>query len=161
MPKKKVAKDKKTVSVHTCFSLDLGEELPSLCACRRKITLFQAKRWVRTGLSEWIAVGKRTFHDKICMINGSAQRTPRAATIDKAHIERAYTSDHGLEDRVRIETYGQINKEELAKLVRVVPSYEFDDGFDLDYGRSILYIPGDCRTPGGIGKWVQKQTTIS
>src|SRR5271154_5672664 len=103
MPKKKVAKDKKTVAVHTCFSVELAEALPSLCACRRKITLHQAKRWVRTGLAEWISVGKRTYHDKICMINGSAQRTPRAATIDKAHIERAYTSDHGLEERVRID----------------------------------------------------------
>jgi hypothetical protein len=150
MPKKKVI-IKKVVSVHTCFSVDLGEELPSLCACRRKITLHQAKRWVQTGLAEWISVGKRTFHDKICMINGSAQRTPRAATIDKAHIERAFV-DGNLEEVVRIQTYGQINKEELAKLVRLVPSYEFDKGLEQDYGIPVLYIPSNARTAGGIGK---------
>lgn len=151
MPKKKVIKDKKVVTVHTCFSVELGEELPSMCACRRKITLHQAKRWVSTGLAEWISVGKRTFHDKVCMVNGSAQRTPRAATIDRTHIQRAFV-DGNLEEIARIQTYGEINKEELAKLIRVVPSYEFDKGFKEDYGIPVLYIPSNARTAGGIGK---------
>lgn len=140
MPKKKVIKvkkNKKTVRVHTCFSIQLGEELPTVCACNRTITLHQAQRWVRTGLSDWISVGKRTFHDKLCMINGSARRTPRAATIDKAHIERAYV-DGSLEEQIRIKEYGLINQEELAKLIRVVPSYEFDKGEEENRGLPVL-----------------------
>lgn len=135
MPKKKV--DKKTVRVHTCFSAE--DEMPSLCACRRMIFRHQADRWVRTGMAVWISIGKRAFRDKICMLDGSAQRTPRAATIDKAHIERAYASDHGLEERVRIEEYGQLNREVLLALVQVVPAWKFDEDESRDYGVPVVY----------------------
>jgi hypothetical protein len=154
MPTKKVVKQKeittkKTVHVHTC--IEFGEELPTICACRRWITLYQAKRWVRTGLADWISIGKRTFHDKVYIFNKSSQRTPRAATIDKAHIERAYVAGN-LQEQVRIKEYGLINQQELAKLIRPVVSSEFDEGKDNDFGRAILYMPNTQRTPGGIGK---------
>lgn len=90
-------------------------------------------------MAVWIAIGKRVFRDKVCMLDGSAQRTPRAATIDKAHIERAYASDHGLEEQARIEAYGQLNRETILALVRAVPAGEFDECEARDYGVPVVY----------------------
>lgn len=136
MPKEKVGK--KTVRVHTCFSVE--EEMPLVCACYRKITRHQANRWVRTGLAVWIVIGRKSFRDKICMLDGSSQRTPRAATIDKAHIERAYASDHGLEDRERIEEYGRLTRQTLLSFVQQVPAEKFDKDEDHDRGIPVLYV---------------------
>jgi hypothetical protein len=135
MPKKKV--DKKTVRVHTCFSPE--EEMPLVCACRRDIMRHQADRWVSTGMAVWISIGKRHFRDKICMLDGSSQRTPRAATIDKAHIERAYASDHGLEEQARIEAYGEMSQQVLLAMVRVVPAWKCDEDEAKDFGVPVVY----------------------
>ncbi len=137
MPKKKV--DKNTVRIHTCFSPDMGEEFLPVCACFRKTTKEDARRLVWLGLATWISVGKRTFRDKICLFTELSQMTPRVATIEKAHIERAYASDHGLEDRVRIETYGQLTQETWQALVHEVPAWEFDENERRDYGIPVVY----------------------
>lgn len=140
------------VRVHTCFSIEIGDPLPSICACRRFITLHQAKRWVACGLADWVSVGKRTFHDKICIIGGSALRTPRGATIDRTHIERAFVQGK-LEEVARIEAYGEINKEAIRALTVFVDPIKFDKDFREEWGRAILWTFGEDRTAGGIGKY--------
>lgn len=162
MPKKKV--DKKTVRVHTCFSPE--DEMPSLCACRRLIFRHQADRWVRTGMAVWIAIGRRVFRDKVCMLEGSSQCTPRGATIERPHIEKAYTKPFILnfinkilgvkqsynkeekeiilrsdaEERNRIEEYGQLTERTWRALVREIPAEEFDKQKEADRGFPVLYV---------------------
>lgn len=156
MPKKKVVKkaaDKRLVTVHTCFSIEDGESLPLICACRKKIYLHQAKRWVSVGLAEWISIGKRTYHDKICIIGGDARRTPRSATIDAAHIYRAYVSDHGLQEQERINAYGQLNRQVILDLVKYYDPAEYDRIKALNIDRPVIDISFDDRTVGGIGKF--------
>jgi hypothetical protein len=141
MPKKKV--DKKTVTIHTCFSQRAGEEMPPKCACRRKTDPADARRLVALDNVDWIIIGKRTFRDKVCVVIEVSQKTPRVATIEKAHIERAYANDpkdpSGAEERERIEEYGRLTLASWNAMVRLVPAAEFDEGDDHDFGIPVVY----------------------
>lgn len=150
---------KKGILVHQCFSVDMGEPLPPrrrprrrkkepkyqgpLCRCREEIDLETAQEWVDDGLAQWI--------DKTQIgVAGRTKRTPRGATIEKAHMERAYLFGGDEDEAARIEEYGI-----LTLLARVQIGRNFvtlkpePDGRYTDYGRPILYMPEDNRTPGG------------
>ncbi len=71
-----------------------------------------------------------------------AAKTPRVATIEKAHIER--NAEGRGDARERLEAYGQMIKEFQASLI---VGYEPPDdpktmtGRKYDYGRPVLYTP--------------------
>jgi|SRR5208282_2892365 len=162
MPKKKVKEQK--IKVHTCFNIESGQELPSLCACFGEVSREQARQWVAIGLAARIPRGKQKFHqDKICMLESYKRRTPRTATIDSVHILRAYTNSMvmelldklvtgrkvgkteysegterrvfpSLKEKARIEAYG---KSDLSDRICVVSAEEFDEGEKYDHGRGI------------------------
>lgn len=82
----------------------------------------------------------------MCMI-GRQKQTPRGATIEEPHIERAYVSGD-LEERVRIEWYGLLTLLSRVTVGRtgIVPlRFESAYGREHDYGRPILYFPADYR----------------
>jgi RecJ-like exonuclease len=68
-----------------------------------------------------------------------AKKTPRVATIERAHIERSYVNQIE-EERIRIEEYGRMILEARAKMI--VPEPEDDPktgtGRRYDYGRAII-----------------------
>jgi hypothetical protein len=118
------------------------------------VTEEKARKWILQGRAEYVIMydDKRPYHDsnKICMV-GKATKTPRGATIEASHIEMAYVMKRK-ESIDRIEEYGRINRSAIQALVREVPAAEFDEGDDHDYGIPVLYVPGNQRTAGGIGK---------
>jgi hypothetical protein len=68
-----------------------------------------------------------------------AKRTPRVATIEKAHMERAYLFGGDQTERERIEAYGEMNKEFFDSLI--VPFRE-----DPTEGRLIFCFSPDERS---------------
>jgi hypothetical protein len=110
---------------------------------------------------------------------GKLKRTGRSATIERPHCERAFVTKRGRsdrkrkeaeieelrraveedralreeEERLRIEEYGistLLNRVRIGKYF-VTLKQETEGGRRHDYGRPILYMPGDERTPGGVG----------
>jgi hypothetical protein len=141
----------KKVLVHTCFAIAEGEQLPSICACYQRVDLVQAKRIVGENLAEWVTDGKKTAHDAICIIGGVSRRTPRTATIDEKHIERAYLNGD-LEERIRINVYGELSREVIADLVTLIPAEEFDRKKKSLLDVPVLQFIEDNRTPGGVSE---------
>ena len=152
MPGKDKKKGLVKVRVHTCFSPEVGERLPSVCACNVFVSQYRARRWVATGRAVKVFINKRNSPGNICQIGGSSIRTPRCATIEKAHIERAYVKGD-LEEKVRIDEYGQLTKAAWTDLIHFVDPIEFDKREREDYGIPVVSTPGDGRTAGGIGKY--------
>ena len=146
---------KKDVRVHKCYSIELGEPRPISCKCRLTVSVEEAENMVKKGTAEWVVGYDRpkAYQDggQVCF-TGKMLRTPRGATIEKAHIERAYLFGGNEEERKRIEIYGLLT---LLARVSVGKKYEAlkiepEGGRENEWGRPIL-IFGDERTPGGIG----------
>jgi hypothetical protein len=141
------------VKVHTCYSIELGEPRPVICKCRELVCVEEAEDRIKKGLARW-TVGydrPKPYEDgsQICM-TGRMKRTPRGATIEKAHMERAYLFGGDKEERIRIETYGL-----LTLLARVSCGKTFKrhgtepvGGRETDWGRSILTFFKDDRIRG-------------
>jgi hypothetical protein len=133
-----------SVRVHTCYSLDLYERKPDVCACRKEITAKNAREWVKTGLAEWVVLYDKAkpyrTHNQICM-SGKKKATPRVATIEKAHMERAYL-DGDLEEQERIKEYG---KSKVAFIVALMRYYDEDEHRAAErkyFGRDISIVDG-------------------
>ena len=109
------------------------------------IDLGTAEYWVEKGLAEWAGNGQ-------VGVTGRTKKTPRSASIEKAHMERAYI-DLDEEEAARIEEYGLITVLSRVRIGRYYATMkqEPDGGRRHDYGRPILYMPDNDRTPGGIG----------
>lgn len=142
-------KDTNIVKIHTCYSIEKGEPRPAQCKCRRFITAAEADDMLRKGQAEFVIGFDRpkAYQDgsQMCM-TGRTKQTPRGATIEKAHIERAYVYED-LEEQLRIEWYGFLT---LMSRVSVGPKFvalQFESqwGREHDYGRPILYFPQDNR----------------
>lgn len=77
-----------------------------------------------------------TFNDDVC--SGMAKRTPRVATVEAKHIERAYVEGKQYA-RDRIEEYGEtiqrFRREELG-IKPEFPVRREDGGQDEDWGRA-------------------------
>lgn len=146
---------KRSVRVHKCYSIELGEPRPVTCKCRLTVSVGEAESMVKRGAAEWVVGYDRpkAYQDggQICLA-GKMLRTPRGATLEKAHIERAYLFGGNAEERTRIEIYGLLT---LLARVSVGKKYvalktEPEGGRENDWGRPIL-IFSDERTQGGIG----------
>lgn len=141
----------KTVLIHSCYDVSAGEACPSVCACRLRGDVNQAKRMVGEGIAEWVTDGKRTFHNAVCLIGGMSRRTPRAATIDSKHIFRAYVRG-SLEEQERINEYGDLSRKLILDLIRYVPEHTFDAMKKTGIDVPVLQFTEDNRTPGGVSE---------
>lgn len=145
---------KGVVEVHSCYCIELGEPRPILCACRKIVSIAKANELVKLGGAEWVIGYDRLkpYHDggKICL-TGRMNQTPRAATIDDVHIERAYVDGY-LEEKVRIDEYGRLSVEVITSLTKEVPEEEFQKKKDADWGIPVLQFIGENRTQGGINR---------
>ncbi len=144
----KVKKEKKMVMVHSCFDIESGDPLPSACACNLLKTLREAQGMVARGEAE---VVKESEYKHICLIDGMARRTPRSATIDAAHIERAFV-DGDMEEKHRIKEYGDLNFAFFQSLKKWVPFYKYNEDRANNWGVPVIQHTEDNRTPGGINK---------
>ena len=166
------------VLVHRCIrpELEMGEiPDPSTCRCREEMPEEKLKGCIRRG--EIVLVGP----EEHACYSSKLRRSPRAQTIEKAHVERANLSadsrkyngrsweqlkaavqedkaSRALEEQVRIEVFHQIEIEERRKLIREVPAEAYDRIFDDQRGRQWLGQPGapDERTAGGVGIDISK-----
>jgi hypothetical protein len=111
----------KLVRLHTCFDMEFGEKLERICACAQYRTPYVAAQMVKRGQALTIVDNQgRVLPYDIYQVGGMNRRTPRAATIDNKHIIRAYINGQ-LEDQIRIDVYGQMNKAMLDSLIVKVP----------------------------------------
>ena len=81
-----------------------------------------------------------------------AMKTPRVATIESEHIERAYVL--GVKEaQMRIEEYGELEQQRLAELIVLVPAEQFDKDERDSYGRAPFQeIPSHQQTKGNYGR---------
>ena len=137
----------KGVLVHTCYNADLVERPPDKCSCRKFITRAVAEELITGGLATYVTGYDRprlyTNLKQICMI-ARHKRTPRASTIERPHLERAYLFGGNVEERVRIETYGELTKATWEELIVFVDSIVFDRQKRLDWGVCVLRFTGIC-----------------
>ena len=145
---------KGVVEVHSCYNIELGDPRPTVCACRRIVSIATANKMVKTGAAEWVVGYDRPkpYHDggKICL-TGRTAKTPRCATIEKAHIERAYV-DNDLEEKTRIDEYGLLTLSVRLEIMKAIPEDEFLEGRETDWGIPVLQFIEDNRTLGGINR---------
>ncbi|SRR6266568_102798 len=101
------------VLVHTCYSIEAGDPKPTICACRKFVSSAVSKKLLAEGLAEYVLKYDRKvpYHSgtEVCLVNRK-KSTPRAATIEKAHILRAYVAGD-LEEQERINEYGRMAKD--------------------------------------------------
>lgn len=86
----------KTCKVHYCFSQELGELQPVRCRCRKFVSKEVASNLVNEGEADWLLIAS---NDAIIptwdlVLKGRVGKTPRAHTIESAHMER-YTERMG------------------------------------------------------------------
>lgn len=118
--------------MHSCFNPELGELLRQKCRCRKLISKEDASILVKTGRAEWV-VGMDGIPTWDVALSGRGNKTPRAATIEKAHMQRAFggeisddgdwvrrvesaLDDDGLNEREDIEIDGLITLESRMEL---------------------------------------------
>ena len=145
---------KGVVEVHSCYSIEQGEARPIPCACRKVVSVALAHEMIKRGEAEWV-VGydkAQPYHEgmKICL-TGRTTQTPRCATIEKAHIERAYVNGN-LEEVARIEEYGALTRAIRESITKMIPEEEFLRNREQDWGIPVLQFIEDNRTPGGVNR---------
>lgn len=96
--------------------------------------------------AEWV---KGTDHRHACLIGGMARRTPRSATIDDKHIERAYV-ECDLEEKTRINEYGKLNSDFIKSLRLFVQATKFDEIKKQNIDIPVIQNNDDNRTVGGF-----------
>lgn len=122
----------RTILLHSCYNIELGERLPQKCRCRKLISKEDASALVKTGRAEWVVGMDGIPTWDVCLV-GRGNKTPRAATIEKAHMQRAFggeiddagewvrkvessLDDDGLNEREDIEIDGMISLESRLEL---------------------------------------------
>src|SRR5258708_3965798 len=120
------------VLIHSCFDQSIGELRPAKCRCRLRISLEEARQYVKEGKASWLIIdyknmvpveswnlvwGREQEDDEDKETRGAyAKQTPRVQTIEKAHIERAYI-DGKRADIDRINVWGEMSQEMLCDLL--------------------------------------------
>jgi hypothetical protein len=112
----------KTSKVHHCFDQELGNPQPVKCKCRKFISKEFASELVANGTAEWLTVYPEGVSSYDIVLKGITGKTPRAQTIEKAHIERymGISGDFDPETMTRLEVYHDIEMENRLKLFRNV-----------------------------------------
>jgi len=106
---------KRPVHVHHCIHADLDVGEPLDCRCRKHISLKAAESKVEKGEAIWKVAPFGVINHHQVILTGRRKNGPRASTIGKTHIERAFVRDVEAE-RCRIEAYGEMNQQALVAL---------------------------------------------
>jgi hypothetical protein len=80
------------------------------------------------------------------------KRTPRASTIERPHIERAYLFGGDMEEQIRIKEYGLLTQFTWNELVVFIDHDLFYAQEKLNRNVPVLSFPGDEGTNYGRGK---------
>lgn len=150
----------KTTKVHHCFNQEMNIEngpvvperdlQPKKCKCRKFISREFAADLVADGAADWVIKypeGTPTFD---IVLKGIVGKTPRAQTIEKAHIERyidqiwnlGITAFEEPEVLAHLEMYHDIEMTERLKLFRNI-------GFELVAMKTASDDQGDLKGEAG------------
>ncbi len=145
----------KGVQVHTCYNADLVEAPPKDCSCRKFVTRDVAEALITSGLATYVTRYDRprlyTDMKQICMI-ARHKRTPRAATIERSHMEKAYLFGGNIEERDRIKEYGLLTQIAWNELVVFIDEILFYAQMKLNRDIPVLSFPVNEGTNYGRGK---------
>ena len=78
----------KTTKVHYCFHQELGDPQPKKCKCRKFISKEFAEGLIADGVADWLITFPAGTPSTDIVMRNIASKTPRAQTIESAHIER-------------------------------------------------------------------------
>jgi len=96
------------------------------------------------GLAEYVLKYDKqsVYHspNEICIIERK-KSTPRAATIERAHIERAYVAGD-LQEQERIKVYGEMQREFFASITRLYDNDEWVVAEKKYRGRYLSIVDG-------------------
>ena len=108
---------KRPVHVHHCIHADsdVGQVLD--CSCQKHISLEAAKSKVGKCEAAWKVTPLGTNDFDQIILTGRRKNIPRATTIGKTHIGRAFIREVEAE-RCRIEVYGEMNQQALITLFK-------------------------------------------
>lgn len=118
----------KTTKVHHCFNQEMNEPQPKTCKCRKFISREFASDLVANGIADWVIKFPEGVSSYDIILKGIAGKTPRAQTIEKAHVERYVDQiwNRGIaafedpELLMHLEMYHDIEMVERLKLFRNV-----------------------------------------
>lgn len=172
--------------VHSCLSNENDPYDKSQCYCRKLVSDVEGARLVKQSEAVHFVSRRPEFiaGDPLLLI-GQRMRAPRAATIEKAHIERAVSFappklsakdidiekakrlqdaierdriEKAEEENVRMEIYHDLTVAAQRKWIREVSAGEYDTIEHEQRGRVTFTTTRDERTAGGIGIWVDLLT---
>ncbi len=173
------SKQNGSVIFHSCiFGGGEGVDpfVPERCNCRKLVSEDQAKSLIARGEALDFETRTPVFADGAIVQIGKLLRTPRSATVEKAHVERLVgitkSKDKTLkqlsleelqnkvqvdrallqqEESMRLEIYGELTASARRAWIREVPAEEYDAAERQAWGRALFTNYNDERTPGGIG----------
>jgi len=171
--KKRAVESKKAdrFLTHTCLSNGLDPWDAARCLCRLEVSGLKAERLIGSGEAVDLASRKQIFCERSIVIVGKSKRAPRAALVDRAHLERAFhnekarkgksfedlkrlvaqgRADRAAEERVRIEILGELQVEFLRSITVEVPAEQFDKQKADAWGRPFLFSTTEERTAVGV-----------
>jgi len=105
----------KVVLVHRCKHADMDDGSPLNCSCKMKVSLTQARRKIEDGSAVWKKALLGASDYRQIILCGRQPMAPRAATITKSHIEKAFIYQKSFEQD-RIESYGEASQRVLIEL---------------------------------------------
>lgn len=135
----------RTCLIHTCFSPELFEPRPEKCKCRKLVTPVRASEMVELGEANWVwdYSGKTPVKTWNIALNGRQAKTPRAHTLEKAHMERGLERKDYLAEQQWLSDEGKFMRnmealvsgaEEQAELFEVYHDLEIEERYNLFLG---------------------------
>jgi hypothetical protein len=164
--------------VHVCVEPLMDEAPTGNCSCLKQLTVEKVEHEVAIGNVVWMNDGAGNAH---AVLYAKRRMVPKAATIERTHIERGFAhlgasidkyrkflpnletmiknDDKNItidvEEQFRMDEYQRLSVASLASLIREVPAEEFDR-MEREQ-RDVPVVSGlevKDRTEGGIGKSV-------
>ena len=164
--------------VHVCVEPTMDEAPTGNCSCLKALTVEKVEKEVAIGNIVWMNDEAGNAH---AVLYAKRRMVPKAATIERTHIERGFAhlgasidkyrkflpnletminnDDKNItmdvEDQFRMDEYQRLSVASLASLIRVVPADEYDrterEQRDVP---AVSSLEVHDRTEGGIGKFV-------
>jgi hypothetical protein len=126
------------------------QKRPTKCRCKFRVSREEADYWLGEGVIQhkvvgWTTLGERpspTYSETQFCFTNRAAKTPRVATIEEDHIERAYVEGHQWAID-RINEWGLLARQVVYDLI--VP-----ERYDPFEGRCMFLNISDDRTSVGV-----------
>ena len=152
--------------------------VPERCKCKKTISEEKAQSLIARGEALDFESRMPVFTGGAIVQVGKLLRTPRSATVEKAHVERLTETasairakskysekqlremhdaveldkrEKAYEQAYRLEHYNDLTMEARRAWIREVPADKYDAAKRRDWGRALFTNYKDERTPGGIG----------